>query len=151
MTHFVDCVGTWHFLPNPRFLPNFIDSPPPATMFLSLLCLLISARLIVGACYDIRNNVVTTPDAVPWSNISGMCCDTNRGASSPFTPDTCLSNGLCQKVFLNESTSKPDTNYWREGCSDSGWSSQHYLTGIYASASASSVPHSLVKEIEDSL
>ncbi|KAE9379836.1 hypothetical protein N431DRAFT_432220 [Stipitochalara longipes BDJ] len=108
-------------------------------MFLSYLApLLLSASAASAACYGIDSSLVTNPDAAPCNSAQGsisMCCDSNRGASSLYTPDTCLSNGLCQNIFTNETTGKPDTNYWREGCSDRGWNSQYCLTGVCTGSS----------------
>jgi hypothetical protein len=101
-----------------------------------LVPFLLYARVASAACYNINGNIVTDPDAVPCGSGSiSMCCDSNRGASSPYTPDTCLPNGLCQNIFTNLTTNKPDTNYWREGCSDSGWNSRYCLTGVCTGSS----------------
>jgi len=122
----------------------FLTSKALPTMFLFLYAIdfLAFARLISANCYNINGNIVTSSDVVPCNNIAGMismCCATNRGTSSPYTPDTCLPNGLCQNLFTNQTTGKPDTNYWREGCSDSGWNNQFCLEGICSSSSVSTV------------
>lgn len=103
------------------------------TMLLSLLSLLATLQLGAALCYNITSVLVTSNEVQQCNNIQGatlMCCATNRGSSSSFTADTCLPNGLCQNVFTNQTTKKPDTNYWRESCSDSGWNSKFCLKDI---------------------
>lgn len=103
------------------------------TMLLSLLSLLATLQLGSALCYNITSALVTSSEVQPCNNIQGatsMCCATNRGSSSSFTADACLPNGLCQNVFTNQTTKKPDTNYWRESCSDSGWNSKFCLKDI---------------------
>jgi hypothetical protein len=102
-------------------------------MFSIVLTVLALATVISARCYDISGSLVTSDDTLPCNSISGtisMCCATNRGPSDSFTADTCLPNGLCQNIFTNLTTGKPDTNYWREGCSDSEWDHQYCLKGI---------------------
>ena len=109
-------------------------------MFPYQLNILLFATVVSALCYDINGGLITHTDFLPCNSISGtisMCCATNRGPSSSLTPDTCLPNGLCQNIFTNETTLKPDVNYWREGCSDSTWNSQYCLKGICASSSVS--------------
>jgi hypothetical protein len=126
--------------PSTRFAPEFSPVKIFTMALLTLNALLLSVSLASAACYDINFQLVTNPDAVPCNNVQGaisMCCDTNRGPSSPYTPDTCLPNGLCKSVFTNTTTGKPDTNYWREFCSDVGWNKQSCLTNICSSSSVS--------------
>lgn len=113
-------------------------------MLFYLINFLAFAKVILAVCYDIHDNVITSPDYLPCNSISGtisMCCATNRGPSNVYPPDTCLPNGLCQNIFSNLTTGKPDTNYWREGCSSSGWSGQYCLSGVCASTNVRPLSH----------
>ena len=128
----------------PSIFNSQLIEPPTPAMFSYLISFLSFARVISAVCYDINGTLVTTADYVPCNSISGtisMCCALNRGSSSPFTPDTCLPNGLCQNVFTNQTTNKPDTNYWREYCSDPGWNSQYCLPAACTTPSVSTVFH----------
>ncbi|KAG9233947.1 hypothetical protein BJ875DRAFT_29603 [Amylocarpus encephaloides] len=122
-----------------RFSPKLLTfhTHPAATMILYPIYFSICARVAFAACYDIYGSLVSSTDVTTCNSISGlvsMCCATNRGSSSVFTPDTCLPNGLCQNIFVNQTTKKPDTNYWREGCSDQSGSSQFCLRACSSSS-----------------
>jgi hypothetical protein len=112
-------------------------------LLLSFLYPMLSVRVVSATCYDINFNLNTHPDAQPCNNIVGrisMCCDTNRSTSDlPYTPDSCLPNGLCKNVYTNSANGR-STKYWREGCSDMGWNSQYCLKGICTSSSVSNPP-----------
>lgn len=116
---------------------------PTMLLLLSFLYPMLSVRVVSATCYDINFNLNTHPDAQPCNNIVGrisMCCDTNRSTSDlPYTPDSCLPNGLCKNVYTNSANGR-STKYWREGCSDMGWNSQYCLKGICTSSSVSNPP-----------
>jgi hypothetical protein len=124
----------------------------PFLPLLPLLPLLLSAPVASAACWDIYSNINTHSDAQPCNNIDGtvvpsMCCDTNRSAAYlPITPDTCLLNGLCKNVQTDTATNQQVTQYWREGCSDSGWSSQYCLKGVCTGSSVSISLHSTLSQ-----
>lgn len=121
-------------------LPRYLTTS--RTMFLSFISITLFVKAISAVCYKTDGSLISDTEYVPCNSITGtisMCCGTNRGSSSPYTADTCLSNGLCQNIFTNLTTNKPDINYWREGCSDKNWNNQTCLSDICLSVSINSL------------
>lgn len=88
------------------------------------------APLVAASCYHLDRSLVVSLDYQPCNSIPGsasMCCATNRttspGGNAPggaVTRDSCLSNGLCQTIWL-DANNNTAYNYSRDFCSSPDW------------------------------
>lgn len=84
-------------------------------------------------CYS-RNGTLITDIAYQPCSSSGdsACCGTNHDGAGHvgIANDVCDANGLCQNFEPYDGTNEGVKMWWRQGCTDSTWSSPNCLASV---------------------
>jgi hypothetical protein len=107
-------------------------------------------------CYSRNGTQIDDVAYQPCSSDSSrdsVCCGTNhQGAGhTNVANDVCDPNGLCQNFEAFDGTNAGVKVWWRQGCTDPTWQSEHRLKDVCNFAKVREIENMLIQEFVNKL